>query len=370
MMPTCSTAISNIEEHSKSMGTMMGRLLVLLAILLGSGGCQTAAYYSQAVVGQARMLCGRQSIKKMVADPTQPRALADKLKLVLELREYAHTELGLDPGDNYLKYKALDRKFALWVVYAAPEFNVYLKSWWYPVVGRFTSRGWFTEGRARRYADQLRQRGLDVHVGGAPAYSTLGWFADPVLSTFVLNSDADLAELIFHELTHKRLFLPGDTSFNESFATATAQAGVLRWLKDQGDDEAVASYHAECLREATFARLAFEARDSLKKLYATSQPDDTKRKRKSAILDGLKKQLLDLHQNDPEYSGVARWAERPINNATLSAIAVYHRQVPAFERLLEECDGDLEKFFAEVVALSKLAKDERAKRMEKLTHEN
>jgi predicted aminopeptidase len=346
------------------------RLLILLASLLTVGGCQTAAYYSQAMMGQGRMLCGRKSIKKMVADPAQPRALADKLRLILELREYAQTELGLDPGGNYLKYKTLDRKFALWVVYATPEFDVNLKSWWYPVVGQFTSRGWFSEDGAKRYADRLRRQGLDVEVGGARAYSTLGWFDDPVLSTFIRNPETDLAELIFHELTHRRLFVPGDTTFNESFATATAQAGVLRWLKAKGDDGARESYQDECRREAAFVQLAFEARDALTSLYASSHPDETKRKRKAAILDGLKKQLLDLSRNAPGYSGIARWAKRPINNATLSAIAVYYRQVPAFERLLEKCGGDLEEFFAEVEELSKLSKDERMKRMEMLTRDN
>jgi predicted aminopeptidase len=343
-------------------------LILLMAMFAGSG-CQTASYYSQAVIGQGQIICCRKSIKKMVDDPKQPETLVHKLELVLELREYALDELGLDPGGNYLKYKSLDRKFALWVVYAAPEFDVDLKSWWYPVVGRFTSRGWFNESGARRSANELRHQGLDVHVGGAPAYSTLGWFDDPVLSTFIKHSETDLAELIFHELAHRRLFLAGDATFNESFATATARAGVQRWLRAKGKTEAEKRYDAECKRENAFVGLVLKTRSALKDLYQTGRPPETMRKRKALILQELKSQLLALHEEDPEHSGLARWAERPINNANLAAIAVYYRQVPVFERLLKNNDGDLEKYFAEVKSLSKLAKEERIRRMESLVRE-
>jgi len=343
--------------------------LILMAILITGVGCQTVVYYAQAVAGQGQMICCRQSVEKMVADSSQPEALTDKLKLVLELREYARDELGLDPGGNYLKYKSLDRKFALWVVYAAPEFEVDLKSWWYPVAGRFTSRGWFSESGAQHFADRLRKQGLDVHVGGAPAYSTLGWFDDPVLSTLIEYSETDLAELIFHELAHRRLFLAGDATFNESFATATARAGVQQWLKAKGKTKAGGRYDAECKRVTTFVTLVLKTRTALKKLYQAEHSSEVMRNRKASILQELKAQLLVLHAEDPEYSGLARWAERPINNANLAAIAVYYRQVPVFERLLKNNDGDLEKYFVEVKSLSKLAREERIGRMESLLHE-
>ncbi len=343
--------------------------LFLAGVLITGVGCQTAVYYTQAAVGQGKLLFGRQSIAQMASDSRQSKGLVDKLKLVLELREYARDELGLDPGGNYLWYKSLDRKFALWVVYGAPEFDVDLKSWWYPIVGRFTSRGWFSESGARRFADVLRRQGLDVHVGGAPAYSTLGWFDDPVLSTFINNSETDLAELIFHELTHRRLFLTGDATFNESFATATARAGVQQWLKAKGRTDAKSRYHAKCKRENIFVGLVIKTRAALGVLYQTDLPVDAMRKRKASILQELKTQLLALHVEDPEYSGLARWAKRPINNANLAAIAVYYQQVPVFERLLKNNDGDLEKYFAEVKSLSKLAKEERIRRMESLVRE-
>ena len=343
--------------------------LILLIFLIIGGGCQTAAYYSQAMVGQGQILFCQKSIEKIVSDPQQPKALVANLELVLKLREFARDELRLDPGDNYLRYRSLGRKFALWVVYAAPEFDINLKSWWYPVVGRFTSRGWFSEGGAQRFADKLRTQGLDVHVGGAPAYSTLGWFDDPVLSTFINYSKTDLAELIFHELAHRRLFVSGDATFNESFATATARASVQRWLEIERNDEAVRRYRAECKRENTFVHLVLQTRTALKELYQSNKPVDVMRKSKEDILGKLRLKLISLHTEDREFSGLARWAKRPINNANLAAIAIYYRQVPVFERLLEKSDGDLEKYFAEVKSLSKLAKEERIRKMQSLEHE-
>jgi len=356
------------REHG-SHARMSWLRAILLLFLLISSGCQTVSYYSQAMVGQGQLLCCQQSIDQIVTDPSQPDALKEKLKLIIELREYARDKLGLDPGGNYLKYKSLDRKFALWVVYAAPEFNVNLKSWWYPVVGRFTSRGWFSKSGARRFADGLRHQGLDVYVGGAPAYSTLGWFDDPVLSTFVDYSQTELAELIFHELAHRRLFLAGDATFNESFATATARAGVQQWLRSKDQAEAARRYDAECKRENTFVYLVLKTRADLRKLYQENHAVEVMRKRKVLILKRLKTNLLALHEEDPEYSGLARWAKRPINNANLAAIAVYYRRVPAFERLLKNSNKDFEKYFSQVTLLSKLAKEERTRRMESLVYE-
>ena len=332
-------------------------------------GCQTLTYYSQAAKGQAQVLLGQKRISGMVRDPEVPQKLKDQLKLVLELREFSRNELKMNPEGNYLKYRDLNRKYVLWVVYAAPPLSVKLKTWWYPIAGKFTSRGFFKKTDARNFADGLQKAGMDVYVGGAPAYSTLGWFDDPVLNTFVNYPETDLAELIFHELAHHHLFVNGDATFNESFATATARVGVQRWLRAKGKTEAESRYHAECKREKSFVGLVLKTRAALGKLYQTDLSIDAMRKRKASILQELKTQLLALHAKDPEYSGLARWAERPINNANLAAIAVYYRQVPVFERLLKNNDGNLEKYFAEVKSLSKLAKEERIRRMESLVRE-
>ncbi len=322
-------------------------------------GCQTLTYYSQAAKGQAQVLLGQKRISGMVKDPEVPQKLKDQLKLVLELREFARNELKMNPEGNYLKYRDLNRKYVLWVVYAAPPLSVKLKTWWYPIAGKFTSRGFFAEEDARKFAARLQKEGMDVYVGGAPAYSTLGWFDDPVLNTFINYPEADLAELIFHELAHHHLFVSGDATFNESFATAVAQIGVARWLKTKRGTEQHDVYLARCDRRHNLSELLAVSRSNLKKLFSSNKTEQEKREGKKKIITALKKDLVALSGSDPGYRKLAVWAKRPINNAVLGARSVYHRRVPAFYALYEQNGRDMEAFLNEVEKIARLQKKER-----------
>ena len=331
----------------------------LLAVLLSGTGCQTISYYTQAAKGQAQVLFGQQRICEMIKDPKLPEELKGKFQLTLELREFARNELKMNPGNNYLKYRNLNRKYVLWVVYAAPELSVKLETWWYPIVGEFTSRGFFVEQDARKYAARLQEKGKDVFVGGAPAYSTLGWFNDPVLNTFINYPEADFAELIFHELAHHHLFISDDATFNESFATAVAQIGVARWLKSNRGIEQHDLYLARCARRHTLSELLAVGRNNLKKLYNSNKSESEKREGKKKVITSLKMDLVTLSESDPGYRKVAVWAKRPINNALLGARSVYHRRVPAFFALYEESNRDMEVFLSEVEKISRLKKKKR-----------
>jgi len=322
-------------------------------------GCSTVAYYSQAVAGQCQILVGQKPIATMMDDPNVSTDLRRQLQLVLKLRLFARDELKMNPAGNYLRYRALDRKFALWVVYAAPEFDTELKSWWYPVVGRFTTRGFFKESAARAYAKRLEGKALDIYVGGASAYSTLGWFDDPVLSTFINYSETELANLIFHELAHHHLFLPGDATFNESFATAVAEIGVARWLEIQHDAAKRDEYLAQRKRAREFNEMLFEAREELRKMYASDKTAIQKRKSKAQIIDQLKSRIMELSQADPLNKHLANWTKRRINNALLGATAVYYRQVPAFINLFENNNEDFSAFFEAVKNLTQLNQGKR-----------
>ena len=317
------------------------------------------AYYSQAVAGQCQILVGQKPIATMMDDPNVSPDLRRQLKLVLKLRLFARDELKMNPAGNYLRYRELDRKFALWVVYAAPEFDSELKSWWYPVVGRFTTRGFFKESTARAYAKRLEEQALDVYVGGAPAYSTLGWFDDPVLSTFINYSETELANLIFHELAHHHLFLPGDATFNESFATAVAEIGVDRWLEAHHGAAKRDEYLARRKRTRQFNEMLFQAREELQQMYASDKTAVQKRNAKARIIVQLKSRIMELSQADPSNRRLANWSQRQINNALLGATAVYYRQVPAIIALFEKSNRDFTAFFAAVKNLSQLNQDKR-----------
>ena len=338
---------------------MKPAFLFLLVSLMTGTGCQTLTYYSQAAKGQAQVLLGQKRISGMVKDPEVPQKLKDQLKLVLELREFSRNELKMNPEGNYLKYRDLNRKYVLWVVYAAPPLSVKLKTWWYPIAGKFTSRGFFAEEDARKFAARLQEEGMDVYVGGAPAYSTLGWFNDPVLNTFIRYQESSLAELIFHELAHHHLFIKGDATFNESFATAVAQIGVARWLKTKRGTEQHDVYLARCDRRHNLSELLAVSRSNLKKLFSSNKTEQEKREGKKKIITALKKDLVALSGSDPAYRKLAVWAKRPINNAVLGARSVYHRRVPAFYALYEQNGRDMEAFLNEVEKIARLQKKKR-----------
>jgi predicted aminopeptidase len=219
----------------------------VLAALIS--GCHTASYYQQAASGQLEILSKREPIAELLADSQTRPALRDKLQLVLDLREFAEHELRLKTDGHYLLYADLGRRFVVWNVYAAPEFSLEPKKWWYPVVGSLKYRGFFSEEDAKRYGADMAKQGYDVYVGGVDAYSTLGWFKDPVLNTFIHHSPPELAELLFHELAHQRVFAKGDTDFNEAFATAVGEEGVRRWIAAHGDAEMRAQYEVALRRK-------------------------------------------------------------------------------------------------------------------------
>ncbi len=350
----------------------------LLGALLAMSGCQTFTYYGQAIKGHYQIVTHEQKITKLLADPQTPARLKAKLELVESLRVFAAKDLQLPVDGHYEKYVDVHRPFVVWNVEAAPEFSMEPKTWWYPFVGSLEYRGYFAQHGARKYAASLRKKGYDVYVGGVTAYSTLGWFKDPVLNTFVFDPEPDLAETIFHELSHQRVFASGDTDFNEAFATTAGQEGARRWLRAKGDQAALERYEAEVRRAAQFGRLIMSARDRLEALYgdvrteagkvkATKQksalPHEELRRQKQALLDDLKQAYAQLKAKwggDTEYDG---WFAQPLNNATLNSIVAYYDLVPGFEQLLKVNGGDLGKFYE---AADKLAHKPKAERQQRL----
>jgi len=347
---------------------LCSRLVFWLGLVFLFTGCQTAGYYSQAIRGQCQVWNRQRPISEVIADPKAPDFLKERLRLVLEIRAFAENELKLPANGHYLRYADLGRRFVVWNVYAAPEFSLTPRSWWYPAVGRLDYRGYFSEAKAKRYAAKLAAQGFDVHVGGVTAYSTLGWFRDPVLNTFVHDADADLAELLFHELAHQRLFIPGDTDFNEAFATAVAEEGLRRWMESRNDPAAYSNYLAQVRRTDQFVELVIATRNKLSELYDTPRLEANSsapamRREKERILQELGTNYSRLRT---EWGGRAEydeWFERSLNNAQLNTVSTYYELVPAFRRLLKDDGNDLERFFVSVEQFRKPDKLERRIRL-------
>jgi len=338
----------------------MRRMIGLTALVLLTG-CQTATFYRQAVAGQWKIVTGRQRVDRLLKDPDTGDGLRSQLRLVQELCRFAEEELCLPGKGQYTRYKELKRPYVVWNVFAASEFSLEPKSWWYPVVGRLDYQGYFRERLALDYAQRLRRRGLDVHVGGVEAYSTLGWFNDPVLSTFVHLPEPELADLLFHELAHQRLFVSGDTDVNEAFATVTAREGVRRWLERQGAEEELAEFLKEQRRDDAVVTLIQETRSRLEAVYAESRrmsPEDLARQ-KAAIFDDLRQAYAEMKQPWSGYSGYDGWIAGDLNNAQLNAADAYTRWVPALEKLLTGVGGELEEFYRLMERLRWCEKAER-----------
>ena len=305
-------------------------------------GCSAVKYYSHVVVGHLQLTTGQTPIKKVIENERTEKELKRQLELVIELREFAETKLKLDVGKAYSKYKHLDRPAAVWVVYAAPEFSTELQSWKYPVVGEYQSKGFFKESMAKAYSASLKEKGFDVYLGEATAYSTLGWFSDPLLSTFLDDSDEELAEVLFHELTHRTYYLKGDTMFNESFASAFAQKGVQLWLKEKGELKLLKKYQDTLRKRDEFRGVLQEAKTQLGLIYknTSNDPVSTLQKRKQEFFQSFKRACLNLRKKWNSKEALEGWIDEEVNNAKIAASSIYLLKVPYFTELWGTANED------------------------------
>jgi len=329
--------------------------------------CATVEYYSQAVIGQFDVMRRSRPIDEVIADPGSPAAVKARLERVREIRAFAVKELGLPDNGSYRTYADLGRPYVVWNVFAAPPLSLDPLQSCFPIAGCVTYRGYYAQADAVSHAAKLASDGFDTYVGGVPAYSTLGWFDDPVLNTFIQYPDAELARLVFHELAHQVVYVKDDTAFNESFATAVELAGVERWLAAHGTPAERAAFERYQSRRADFLNLLLEYRAKLGAAYAEKTPDADKRAAKAAILAALQAEYARMKaERWGGYAGYDRFFASGVNNANLASVAAYTQQVPAFKALLARGNGDLASFYAAVRELSRLPKQERIAALERL----
>lgn len=330
-------------------------------------GCAAVEYYAQAIGGHLDVISRAVAIEERLGDPALPQALRDKLRRVSQIRDFASRELALPDNGSYRRYAELDRPFVLWNVFAAPEFSLRPVESCFPIAGCVSYRGYYREADARAHAVSLKAQGYDVYIGGVPAYSTLGWFDDPVLSTFIRYPDAELARLIFHELAHQVAYVKNDTVFNESFAVAVEEEGVKRWLARNGTPAERDAHDALGSRRREFIRLVLARRDELADFYGRPLPAEEKRRGKARLLAGLLEDYRQLKAGWGGFAGFDRMFAGGANNALLASVAAYSERVPAFRALLERRGGDFSAFHAEVKQLARLDKPERDARLAALT---
>jgi predicted aminopeptidase len=324
-------------------------------IAVAAGGC----YLLQSAEGQLDLMSKRQPIERVIGAAATPATLRTQLKAVAAIRDFASRELALPDNGSYRSYADVGRRYVVWNVVAAPEFSVDPKQWCYPIAGCVAYRGYFVERRARSFAGGLRGTGFDVAVGGVAAYSTLGHFNDPVLNTMMGWNDVELASIIFHELTHQLLYVPGDSAFNEALATTVEEEGVRRWLGAQGRDVDLAAHLLQEQHYLAVIDLLSATRTQLSAVYASGAAPEQMRERKRAAFAALHASFALLKQAWGGHAPFESWFTDDLNNAHLASVATYFSCVPGFERELMAVGGDLTAFYARARQLAKLDQRKR-----------
>ncbi len=332
-----------------------------MAAGLALSGCSSIRYYAQAAHGQAGLIVHRRPIARMLEDPhTDPR-LAARLRLALQARRFASQELGLPDNRSYTGYVQLDRDYVVWNVFAAPRFSVQAVPQCFPIAGCVAYRGWFSERAAEADAARWRRRGDDVWVGGVPAYSTLGWFADPVLSSMLRWDDDELAGTIFHELAHQLIYVKGDSALNESFASFVQRQGLRQWRASRG--LAPVEGHDDAIAEG-FTRLVLDLRERLKALYASGADAEAMEAGKQREIVAFRQRYAQWRERHwPHDHRYDAWVARPINNARLLPFGLYEHWLPAFEALFRQAGKRWPAFYAEVRALAQEPRERRDRKL-------
>lgn len=354
-----------MKARARRTDTLARRLVAVLLISAAVAGCsafETADYYWQGASGQLDILARARPIDDVINEGGDA-ALARRLARVQAIRAFASRELGLPENRSYTRYSDLQRPFVVWNVFATPALSFAPRQWCFPVAGCVSYRGYFRETDARAEAARLAAAGEDVHVSGVPAYSTLGYFDDPVLSTFVRWPETELARLVFHELAHQIVYVKDDSVFNESFAVAVEEAGVERWLQAQGDPALDAQFARAQVQRAAFRDIVRNTRAQLEAIYESDAPDEVKRVQKTAAFAAMKDAYDRAKAGRAGLAGYDRWFAgydgKGPNNASLASVALYTAEVPAFRTLLEEAGGDLPRFYARVKEIAAMRRTQR-----------
>jgi predicted aminopeptidase len=327
----------------------MRRKMVLalggLALVASFAAC-SPVYIVKAGLAEMRILRAREPIHRVLNDTTTDPATRGKLAYVLEARRFAADELGIDVGESYTMYTELESDTLALVLSAAPRDRLAPVTWWFPVVGRVPYKGFFSEDDALEEEASLAGEGYDTYVRPTAAFSTLGWFNDPLLSSMLRSDDVEVVETVLHELTHQHLFVPGHVGFNESFATFVGRVAAIRFFctREGGGPDTVRCQRAQ-ERWRDYQRFSVFIDwmvDELEAIYGSPDLDfQAKVLRREEVFTAALRRFDDELQPSLEAFTFQGFRDTPLNNATLLARIRYYHRLPDFAAYLEARDGDL-----------------------------
>jgi predicted aminopeptidase len=354
----------SLAGNSPKSGQCMVRRFLPGLMLVFLSGCSSVSYYSQLAGGQWQLLRAREPVAQVIADPSRPPMLREHLAQSQKARTFASKHLQLPDNQSYRLYADIGRPYVVWNVFATQEFSLSPETHCFPIAGCVAYRGYYNQGAARGEAALLKQQGLDVSIGGVEAYSTLGWFNDPIMSSMMSWGDERLATLIFHELAHQRFYVKDDTEFNESFATFVEQEGTRQWRVARG----LAPLSDATLQQRDqFTQLILDTRQRLATLYAQPLSAEAMRQAKTAEFEHLRSEYRQVR--DSQWGGDKRydaWMNMPMNNARLLPFGLYDQWVPAFAALFRQEGGDWVRFYTAVEQLGRLPVAQRKAALKQL----
>ncbi len=324
-------------------------------------GCAGPAWYAQAISGHLALMNQRVEISEVLAEGKMDPALQRDLKLAMEIRDFAIDQLGLPENDSYTEFVQTGRHAVSWNIVAAPEFSLEAKRWCFIVAGCVSYRGYFDQHKAERFATTLEKKSYDVTISPAIAYSTLGWFDDPLLDTMLQYPDEQLAAVIFHELAHQQLYVKGDTAFNEAYASFVEEAGVRAWLQSTGRNDLLEDWQSMNTASIQFNGLLQNTRDQLNGIYTSGIDQEDMRSQKKLVFSAMKTQYLALVNE--HWGGIDHyrsWFSHELNNARLALMKLYRGGNCAFEKLYESAGGNMLSFHQLAADRAALKPHERA----------
>lgn len=331
---------------------MIHRTALLVFLSLSLAACQVPYYLSQGY-GQLALLNSRKKIEKVLSSDQLTDAQKKKLQLAVQAREFAENTLGLAKTDNYKTYVALEKPYVTWTVSAAPKWELKHYYWDFLMVGKVPYKGFFKEDSAKKEETELKDKGYDTFLRGVTAYSTLGWFDDPVLSSMLSYSESDLVNTIIHETVHATLYIKSSADFNERLATFVGNQGTesFYFAREGADSPTVKRIREELADEKLFSEFITREIKDLSDWYTKTADhnEDARIQRLRDIQDRFVKNIQPKMKTK-NYDGFPKVV---LNNARLNVYKTYMQDLSVFERLFEKVGKDYRKFIAECKKLEK-----------------
>lgn len=339
--------------------------LLLLGIITISG-CSTLGYFAHTTNGHLALVTAKEPITEILASKKYTEKQRAQLAEVLRIRTFASEGIGLPSNKSYTEYVHIEREHVTWIVFATDELSLKPTTWCYWALGCVPYRGYFAKNKAEQFAAELYQTGHDVYIAPVPAYSTLGWFTDPLLSTMLRNGEIITAEYIFHELVHQLIYFKNDTEFNEAFASAVARLAVEDWLTAEGEMDQLLRYQEALAKRDKLFSLTKKLRRHLSEIYTGGMTEQLKLQLKQQAFDQHRDSFHLLTKDWPNLDVYRKSALSDMNNAKLNAQSTYNDLIPDFIALFQRCEKEYKRFYSAVARLEKLERTERVTRLRKM----